>query len=299
VETVTDVVLLTLRSDRLSKLPKKDRDALEREILLRQETRSLLTDYGEQELDLLSGHEGEPDLPQTLVDYEMDPREYPLKVIQTIMRTHTRVTDLYVSPIDQLGEQLRHAIEAMKEREEWELINNREFGLLQTAVSSMRCHTRHGAPTPDDMDELLSLVWKKPGFFLAHPAAIAAFGRECTARGVPPPTVQMFGTPFLTWRGVPLVPTDKLLVGGASRPVDAIGTTNIILIRVGEQDQGVVGLHQPGVPGEVLPSLSVRLMSINQRSVAQYLVSLYFSLAALTDDAVGVLEGVEVGNYHD
>jgi hypothetical protein len=149
------------------------------------------------------------------------------------------------------------------------------------------------------MDELLSRVWKKPAFFLAHPAAIAAFGRECTKRGVPPPTIQMFGSPFVTWRGVPLVPTDKLLVGGTSRPVDSIGQTNIILVRVGEDDQGVVALHQPGVPGEVLPSLSVQKMSINRQSIAQYLVSLYFSLAVLTDDAVGVLEGVEVGNYHD
>ncbi len=28
---------------------------------------------------------------------------------------------------------------------------------------------RYGVPTPDDLDELLALVWKKPAFFLAHP----------------------------------------------------------------------------------------------------------------------------------
>lgn len=299
VETLTEVVVLTLRPESLGELSDENRDALDREIRRRQETRTLLTDHGEQDVALLSGHEGEPDLPQTLVDYEDDPREYPLKVIQTILRAHTRVIDLYNNPIDQLGEQLRHAIEALKERQEWDLINNPEFGLLHAAVKSMRVHTRHGAPTPDDVDELLSRVWKKPAFFLAHPAAIAAFGRECTARGVPPPTVQMFGSPFVTWRGVPFVPTDKLLVAGTSRPIDSIGQTAIILVRVGEQDQGVVGLHQPGVPGEVVPSLSAQKMSINRQGVAQYLVSLYFSLAVLADDAVGVLEGVEIGNYHD
>ena len=32
----------------------------------------------------------------------------------------------------------------------------------------------------------------------------------------PPPTVNLFGSPFVTWRGVPLVPTDKLLLNGKS-----------------------------------------------------------------------------------
>jgi CRP-like cAMP-binding protein len=299
VEALTETIVLTLNVDRVAKLPKAAREEFESAIVARQATRSLLTDHGEQDLALMSGHEGEPVLPPTLVDYDMEPREYPLRVIQTMLRMHTRVTDLYNNPIDQLGEQLRHGIEAMKERQEWELINNREFGLLHQAGRTMRCHTRKGAPTPDDLDELLSRVWKKPAFFLAHPLAIAAFGRECTLRGVPPATVQLFGSPFISWRGVPLVPTDKLLVGGSTRPVDGLGRTNIVLVRVGEADQGVVGLHQPGIAGEVQPSLCVKLMGINDRSVMQYLVSLYFSLAVLTDDAVGVLEGVEVGTYHD
>src|SRR5208282_2725087 len=117
--------------------------------------------------------------------------------------------------------------------------------------------------------ELLSRVWKKPAFFLAHPKAIAAFGRECTSRGVPPPTITLFGSPFLTWRGIPLIPSDKLGVTG--------GKTNILLLRTGEKKRGVVGLFQPGIPGEASPSLSVRLMGINPRGAASYLVSLYCS----------------------
>ena len=93
----------------------------------------------------------------------------------------------------------------MKERQEWDLINHADFGLLGQAEPWMRVRSRTGRPTPDDLDELLARVWKKPGFFLAHPRAIAAFGRECTRRGVPPPTVNLFGSPFLTWRGVPFV----------------------------------------------------------------------------------------------
>ena len=61
----------------------------------------------------------------------------------------------------------------------------------------------------------------------------------------------------------------------------------------------VVGLFQPGVPGEVAPSLSVRFMGINRKAIASYLISLYCSLAVLTDDAIPVLEDVEVGRYPD
>lgn len=45
--------------------------------------------------------------------------------------------------------------------------------------------------------------------------------------------------------------------------------------------------------------LSVRFMGINHKAIASYLVSLYCSLAVLTDDAIAVLENVEVGNYYD
>jgi hypothetical protein len=157
----------------------------------------------------------------------------------------------------------------------------------------MRLKTRKGAPTPDDLDELLARVWKEPAFFLAHPRAIAAFGRECTRRGVPPPTATIFGSPFLTWRGVPLIPTDKLAVDGESHK------TSILLLRVGEKKQGVVGLFQPGLPGEQTPGLSVRYMGINRNSITSYLISLYCSAAILTEDALGVLENVEVGHYHE
>jgi len=232
------------------------------------------------------------DLPETFVDYEEQPREYFLNAVTTVLDVQTRVSDLYSHPFDQIQEQLRLLIEKVKERQEGELINNPEYGLLANTAPSMKISTRKGAPTPDDLDELITKVWKEPAFFLAHPRAIAAFGRECTRRGVPPPTLTMFGSPFLTWRGLPLVPSDKV-------PFDEAGKTKILLLRTGEKKQGVVGLFQPGVPGEVTPSLSVRFMGINRKAIASYLISLYCSLAVLTEDALGVLEGVEVGKYHE
>ncbi|MGD0798446.1 MAG: hypothetical protein ABR910_12045, partial [Acidobacteriaceae bacterium] len=192
----------------------------------------------------------------------------------------------------QIREQLRLTVELVKERQEHELINNSDYGLLNNVAPESRVKTRKGAPTPDDLDELLAKIWKEPAFFLAHPRAIAAFGRECTRRGVPPPTATIFGSPFLTWRGVPLIPSDKLTV-------DAAGKSNILLLRTGEKRQGVVGLFQPGLPGEQTPGLSVRFMGVDRNSIASYLVSLYCSAAVLTEDALGLLESVEVGSYHE
>jgi hypothetical protein len=231
------------------------------------------------------------DLPEIYVDYEEKPREYTLSAVTTVLDLQTRISDMYRSPHDQIKEQLRLIIEKVKERQESELINNTQYGLLNNIDDSMKVKTRKGAPTPDDLDELIARVWKEPAFFLAHPRAIAAFGRECTRRGVPPPTVTLFGSPFLTWRGLPLVPSDKVAIKADK--------TNILLLRTGERKQGAVGLFQPGIPGEVSPSLSVRFMGINHKAIASYLISLYCSLAILTEDAVGVLENVSVDQYHE
>ena len=224
---------------------------------------------------------------------------YSLNTLQTVVRVHTRVSDLYNNPYNQLEEQLRLSIESIKERQEWELINNKQFGLLAAANPAYRISARYGTPTPDDLDELLSLVWKEPAFFVAHPRAIAAFERECTWRGVPPVTTDLFGTKVILWRGVPLIPSDKVEVEGQYLTGRGVGTTKIILVRTGEQNQGVIGLHQSGIPGEIAPSLNARLMGLDKFGVASYLLTKYFSLAALTDDAIAVLENVEVGYYHD
>ena len=233
----------------------------------------------------------ESELPQTFVDYEEAPREYFLNAVSTVLDVHTRVSDLYSSPHDQIKEQLRLTIETIKERQESELINNPDYGLLASVAPEQVIYPLTGAPTPDDMDELLTKVWKEPAFFLTHPLAIAAFGRECTRRGVPPPTVSLFGSQFLTWRGVPLIPSDKVPV--------ADGKTKIFLLRVGEKRQGVVGVYQPGLAGEQSPGLSVRFMGINRSAISSYLISLYCSLVVQSDDALALLDDVEIGKFHE
>ena len=245
----------------------------------------------EESIDVACPPRDESELPQTFVPYDESPREYFLNSVVTVLDVHTRVSDLYSSPYDQIKEQLRLTIEIIKERQESELINSADYGLLASVVPSQRIPTIAGPPTPDDLDELITKVWKEPAFFLAHPKAIAAFGRECTRRGVPPATVSLFGSQFLTWRGLPLIPTDKVPIEG--------NKTKVLLLRTGEKRQGVVGLFQPGLTGEQSPGLSVRFMGISRSAIASYLISLYCSLAVLTDDALAVLDDVEVGKFHD
>jgi CRP-like cAMP-binding protein len=245
--------------------------------------------YGEKEIDLASGHFGEPDIPHTFVDYEARPREYELSVAQTVLRIHTRVADLYNQPMNQTEQQIRLTVEALKERQEHELVNNRDFGLLHNCEYDQRIQPHDGVPSPDDLDELLS---RRRGtkLLLAHPRAIAAFGRELNQRGLVPETIDMAGNRIPTWRGVPIFPCNKI-------PVTPERTTSIIAMRTGEGDQGVIGLRASGIPDEIEPSLSVRFMGINEQAIIKYLVTAYYSAAVLVPDALGVLENVEIGRW--
>ena len=244
---------------------------------------------GEADIELASGHKGEAALPATYVDYEVKPREYELSVAQTVLRVHTRVADLYNEPMNQTEQQLKLTVEALRERQEHELINNPEFGLLNNADYEQRIQPHAGPPLPDDLDELIS---RRRGtrYLLAHPRAIAAFGRECTRRGIYPDPVEVHGSTVPAWRGVPILSCNKI-------PVTTARTSAIIAIRTGEDNQGVIGLNQTGLPDEYEPGLNVRFMGIDEKAVISYLVSTYFSAAVLVPDALGVLENVNVSNW--
>lgn len=254
---------------------------------------------GEKLLEVLCSQSNSDDIPEGFIDYEPNPREYVLTSVSSIIKIETRVSDIYSKPYDQIREQLRLGMESIKEKQEDLIINSEDYGLLKNIDPSQRIQSRSGFPTPDDFDELIAKVWKEPSFFLAHPAAIAAFGRECTRRGVPPATVNLYGSPFITWRGIPIVPCDKLLVDGKKKPKSNRGKTNILLIRSGEKKQGVIGLYQSGLPGEQSKGLSVRFMGIDNQGIGNYLLSIYCSVAILTEDAIAVLEDVDIGNYYD
>ncbi|MFI6416694.1 family 2B encapsulin nanocompartment shell protein [Streptomyces sp. NPDC050842] len=242
--------------------------------------------HGEAEIAMSAGHTGEVTLPGAFVDYELKPREYELSVAQTVLKVHTRVADLYNGPMNQTEEQLRLTIEALRERQEHELINHPEFGLLHNADFKQRIQTHSGPPTPDDLDELLT---RRRGtkIFLAHPRTIAAIGREWNAAGLYPDTVELDGHQVPSWRGVPILPCNKI-------PISKENTSSILAMRLGEDNQGVIGLRQTGLPEEYEPGLSVRFMGIGEQAIMSYLVTTYYSAAILVPNALGVLENVQI-----
>jgi CRP-like cAMP-binding protein len=288
VVAATRCTLLTLPLARFRALVDRS-EALRAQLRSSQETASQPQNRkGEADIAVASGHAGEPRIAGTFADYEAAPREYHLSVAQTVLRVHSRVADLFNDPMDQVGQQLRLTIEALRERQEHQMVNNAEFGLLHSVDRSQRIQTRSGPPTPDDLDELLCRR-RSTRMFLAHPRAIAAFGRECSRRGIYPEPAEVDGTALAAWRDVPILPCDKIPIGPG-------GTTTILAMRTGEDDQGVVGLRQTGIPDEHEPSLNVRFMGIDERAIVRYLVSAYYSVAVLVPDALGALENVEISS---
>ena len=77
-------------------------------------------------------------------------------------------------------------------------------------------------------------------------------------------------------------------------PITDTRTSSVMLMRLGQEDQGVIGLHQTGIPDEYQPSLNVRFMGIDEKAVINYLGA-YYSAAVLVPDALAVLEEVQIG----
>ena len=228
-------------------------------------------------------------LPGTYVDYETSPREYELSVAQTVLQIHTRVADLFNDPMNQTEQQLRLTVEALKERKEHELINNREFGLLHNADLKQRIHTRSGRADPGRHGRAAGHACgrtRRSSWPTRAPSPRSA--RSATAAASTPPASTWAATMVPAWRGIPIFPCNKI-------PVTDSRTSSILLMRTGEKNQGVVGLHQAGIPDEIEPSLSVRFMGINEKAIISYLVTAYFSAAVLIPDALGILESVEIG----
>jgi CRP-like cAMP-binding protein len=291
VKAITPVILMELSREQLLELLNQSAELRAQLEHFQMAAKPAQNKHGEAAMEITAGHEGEPKLAGTFADYETSPREYPLSVAQTILRVHTRVADLYNDPMNQTEQQLRLTVEELRERQEDEMINNREFGLLHNADLRQRMQTRGGPPTPDDLDELLAAV-RDADYFLAHPKTIAAFGRECNRRGLYPGSVEKNGNMMPAWRGVPILTCNKI-------PINDARMSSILVMRTGQEDQGVIGLHQTGIPDEYQPSLSVRFMGIDEHAIISYLVSVYYSLAVLVPDALAILENVAVCHAHD
>lgn len=241
-------------------------------------------DGHEQGIEIAAGRDDGRPLPTGFVDYNPDPPEHDLHVAQTILRIPARVAHLYNGPHNQVEQQIRLVIQALRERQEHELVNNSEIGLLHVVSPRHRVSANDSANVLDALDVLLGRR-RNPTALLAHPQAIVALGHELTRRGMTEQSVQVQGHHVPSWRGVPILPCNKI-------PITADQTTSAIVLRAGNEDQGVVGLHQTGLPDEWEPGLNVTFMGIDHRARIHYLISAYYSLDVLVPDALGVLNDI-------
>ena len=92
----------------------------------------LWDEEGLNSTELSTSSMGEYKVSQTFPDYVEEPINCTLSLLQTMLRMNTQVTDIFNKPINQLQEQMRLTIEAMKERQEWEIVNNKDFGLINS-----------------------------------------------------------------------------------------------------------------------------------------------------------------------
>lgn len=235
----------------------------------------------------------------SLAIYDPDPPQIHLEVIRAVINMPTHVPQIYSDTHDQLQSQLSVTGEFIYETIEHLVFNHPVYGLLETVDGSMEFEA-DAPPSPDVLDDLLALAWKRPDCFLMHPIALARFHKEATTRGVVLESVELFGQPFTTWRGLPICPTNKLHVitrgssesdkgGGEEATVTprSPSTTNILLVRVGQEKQGVVNLYAADVESDPgLPFIGVEFMGRSDDAVVSYLLTTYSAVAVLSPGAL-------------
>ena len=227
---------------------------------------------------MIDGHEYEF-ITQDNIEFHNQPTEIEIVPIETLIKIPSKVYDVMNYPHNQLNNQIRLTIENIYEQQEKYFINNSQTGLIPYCTKNGRLREYSTRITPDILDDLLALVWNKPTFYLMHPNSLAEFCKACNNKGLNTGTVELFGYPFVTWRGLPIATSDKI-------PHETKSNTYVFLIRTGVQDCGVIQLYnmtptKSGHPGVfVETSMTDNLGSVNTR------VTLYTNIAILSNESI-------------
>jgi len=231
--------------------------------------------------------------------YDPGPRNIPLQTIQSIVKVPNRVPALYSDNFDQVQTQLGVTADYIYETVEELVYNHPDFGLLNNISPRMQFRV-NGPPTPDVLDDLLALAWRRPDMFVMHPEALAAFRKRANAQQLTLEEVELFGNSFTAWRGLPIIATNKLHLvadAGASeatkqgRRVPGETTTSVLLMRLGTAKQGVVCLCDKGTQGTArLAYISVEYMGLGEDALHGYLLTTYLAMAVLSPGAIAHAE---------
>lgn len=218
-------------------------------------------------------------LPNDNVEYERKPEEIELATIETLIKIPSKVFDVMNYPHNQLNQQIKLTMENIYEHEEDYFINNKVTGLIAQCASKKRTLRLERTIHPDILDELLSMVWNKPSFFLMHPRILAEFSKVCTGLGLTLDYASYFGYTFTTWRGLPIVLSDKI-------PLSAGSPTHVFLIRTGVKDSGVIQLFNITPTESGYPGVFVKTSETDKLGTVTTRISLYANIAILSTESV-------------
>ena len=246
-------------------------------------------------------------LDSSYAQYNQNPKEVQLQPIQSITRFPTRLQTLYSNVEDQLFDQLALIAETIYETKENLIFNHPEYGLLHQVKPALKM-THDGPPSPSLLDDMLSRVWKMPDVWVMHPEALQAFHDEANKLGISLESKEFFGSALTCWRGLPILPTNKLyLINDHNRDKSAIektvynlddrmrgqSKTHVVLLRIGEKKQGAISLFPKGMTGsKAFPLIDIDFMGIDEFGNAKYMLSTYSAIAILTPGALAVAEVV-------
>jgi len=259
------------------------------------------TELPGKDVNIMNSHAEGVQLNTSFARYRENPKEIRLQIIQTVLKIHNRIVDLHSDNFNQLEQQLDLTAEYLYETKENLIFNHPDYGLLNQVSPWLKAEY-DSPPTPDVLDDMLSAIWKRPDFYVMHPEALQSFHKECNRLGLTLESCEMLGSSFSTWRGLPLLPSNKLhltrLDSGAevgvnwvmlNRSSDIKCSTHVALMRVGEGKQGVVSLYAEGSEGtKRFPFVDIKFMGISDHAVSSYLMTMYAGMAVLTPGALCV-----------
>jgi len=244
--------------------------------------------------------------------YRVDPRKVALQTIQSIVRIPNRVPALFSDNYDQVQTQLRITAEFIYETMENLIFNHQDYGLMHNVDQRMQFKV-DGGPTPDVLDDLLGLAWRRSDCFCMHPETLAEFRKRANSQSLNLEEVEIFGSPFTAWRGLPIVPTNKLWLlaknpvpsnerwqvtekepkksetktKGSRRRTPGEATTSVLLMRLGLEKQGIVCLCPKGLEVNAqFPYIKVEFMGLSDGAVASYVMSTHTAMAVLSSGAL-------------
>jgi len=227
---------------------------------------------------IIDGLEYEPVI-QDNIEYHHQPAEIELATIETMIKVPSKIYDVMNHPHNQTCNQIKLTIQHIYEQQEKYFINNLDTGLISFCTKNNRVREYNNQVNPDILDDLLSLVWIKPTFYLMHPISLSEFCKACNSKGLNTGSMELFGYQFVTWRGLPICTSDKI-------PYNIKSHTFVFLIRSGFNDSGVIQLYNQTPTKSGHQGVFIETSMIDHLGNISTRITTYTNVAILSTEAI-------------